>query len=246
MPNDARTHLLFLATSPTRSLRPLFLSVIPGNEKQLDKLRTMRASLQEDISGIVNEFGPQLFEDFQQARIIPPSSVPPPPGLTRKRSTYGPQGTNTFLTHPMSTSLSWMNTLLSFLILVLILQPGSTSTSSAGHNHKSSNLPEEVRTLMVLMPNLAVMFQAVCFFPTLTVWGTMSNGASYVQDTTDEQDRGDFDEVGFTLNLLSCLIADMRSSGNSHPLPRARSRRHITRSQLTNSKSIAISITITA
>ena len=89
-----------------RSLRPLFLSVLPGNEKQLDKLRTLRAELQRDISGIVNEFGPQLFEDFQATRIITPTAVPAPvsPTLTRRRSTYGPQGQNTFLTHPMSES----------------------------------------------------------------------------------------------------------------------------------------------
>ncbi|KAM0748028.1 hypothetical protein T439DRAFT_328681 [Meredithblackwellia eburnea MCA 4105] len=88
-----------------KSLRPLLLSVLPGNVKQLDKLRTMRTSLQHDISLIVNEFGPQLFEDFQATRIIPPTALPPPPTsptLVRRRSTYGPQGQNTFLTHPMS------------------------------------------------------------------------------------------------------------------------------------------------
>ncbi|KAL8291488.1 hypothetical protein RQP46_002466 [Phenoliferia psychrophenolica] len=87
-----------------KSLRPLFLSVLPGNEKQLDHLRKLRAELQRDISLVVNEFGPQLFEDFQATRIIPPTSVPAPvsPTLTRRRSTYGPQGQNTFLTHPMS------------------------------------------------------------------------------------------------------------------------------------------------
>lgn len=77
---------------------------MPGNEKQLDKLRTMRATLQHDISVVVNEFGPQLFDDFKRTRIIPPTAAPPPvsPTLTRRRSTYGPQGQGTFLTHPMS------------------------------------------------------------------------------------------------------------------------------------------------
>lgn len=67
----------------------------------------MRAALQDDISAVVNEFGPQLFEDFQKTRIIPPTSVPPPisPTMTRRRSTYGPQGAGTFFTHPMSAYL---------------------------------------------------------------------------------------------------------------------------------------------
>ncbi|KAK4704293.1 hypothetical protein P7C70_g1916, partial [Phenoliferia sp. Uapishka_3] len=95
-----------------KSLRPLFLSIVPGNEKQLDKLRTMRAALRRDISSVVNEFGPQLFEDFQAIRIVPPASLPAPasPTLTRRRSTYGPKGENTFLTHPMSTPFSgWVD-----------------------------------------------------------------------------------------------------------------------------------------
>lgn len=88
-----------------RSLRPLFLSVVPGNVKQLDKIRVMRAELQRDIDHVVNEFGPQLFEDFQRTRIISPAAAPPPssPKLSRKRSTYGPAGQGTFLTHPLST-----------------------------------------------------------------------------------------------------------------------------------------------
>ena len=91
-----------------RSLRPLFLSVIPGNVKQLDKIRVMRAALQVDIDNVVNEFGPQLFEDFQRTRIVTPAAVPAPisPTLTRRRSTYGPAGQGTFLTHPLSQSFS--------------------------------------------------------------------------------------------------------------------------------------------
>jgi glycerol-3-phosphate O-acyltransferase/dihydroxyacetone phosphate acyltransferase len=67
----------------------------------------MRAALEDDISAVVNEFGPQLFEDFQKTRIIPPTSVPPPisPTMIRRRSTYGPQGAGTFFTHPMSACL---------------------------------------------------------------------------------------------------------------------------------------------
>lgn len=61
----------------------------------------MRAALQHDISVVVNEFGPQLFEDFNQSRIIPATSSVSP-SLVRRRSTYGPQGQGTFFNHPMS------------------------------------------------------------------------------------------------------------------------------------------------
>lgn len=97
---------------PCRSLRPLFLSVVPGHEKQLDKLRTMRASLQQEINELVEELAPAIFDDFYSNRIVPPSAKPAPSSMTaadsrpgaplRRRSTYGPQGQGTFLTHPMS------------------------------------------------------------------------------------------------------------------------------------------------
>ncbi|KAK4058869.1 Glycerol-3-phosphate/dihydroxyacetone phosphate acyltransferase [Microbotryomycetes sp. JL221] len=89
-----------------KSLRPLFLSVIPGHEKQLDKLRTMRMALSREINELVEELAPAIFEDFHSNRIVPPTSKPAPssshPGLPRRRSTYGPQGQGTFLTHPMT------------------------------------------------------------------------------------------------------------------------------------------------
>lgn len=87
-----------------KSLRPLFLSVLPGNVKQLDRIRIMRAALQVDIDNVVNELGPQLFDDFQRTRVIQqPAAVPQPaPRLGRRRSSYGPAGIGTLLTHPMS------------------------------------------------------------------------------------------------------------------------------------------------
>lgn len=61
----------------------------------------MRSVLQVDIDRIVNELGPKLFEDFQQSRIVP-AAVPLSPNMTRRRSTFGPSGKNSFLKSPMS------------------------------------------------------------------------------------------------------------------------------------------------
>ncbi|KAI5475691.1 glycerol-3-phosphate O-acyltransferase / dihydroxyacetone phosphate acyltransferase [Pseudohyphozyma bogoriensis] len=115
-----------------KSLRPLFLSAIPGNEKQLNNLRSKRASLQRDISEVVNKFGPQLFEDFQATRIVHPTAEPaPPPVLARRRSTYGPQGQNTFLTHPMS----WVDEYIFGWSQAQALRPeGSEDTEGATHS----------------------------------------------------------------------------------------------------------------
>jgi glycerol-3-phosphate O-acyltransferase/dihydroxyacetone phosphate acyltransferase len=49
-----------------RSLRPLFLSIWPGNQREVNKLREMREGLANDISEIIDEFGPKLYENFHQ------------------------------------------------------------------------------------------------------------------------------------------------------------------------------------
>ncbi|GAA5921762.1 hypothetical protein JCM1841_001852 [Sporobolomyces salmonicolor] len=94
-----------------KSLRPLLLSLIPGKEPQLLKLRALRESLQAELNVLVDELAPAIFEDFHKHRIVPPSARPPPPpsvtfeGGAAKRSTYGPAGQGTFLTHP----LGWLD-----------------------------------------------------------------------------------------------------------------------------------------
>ncbi len=49
-----------------KSLRPLVVSLIPGNQRELNKLRQMREGLSNDISEIIDEFGPQLYENFEK------------------------------------------------------------------------------------------------------------------------------------------------------------------------------------
>lgn len=51
-----------------RSLRPLIISLIPGQEKQLNKLKDMRRQLQKEVSETIEEFGPKLYEDFDDVR----------------------------------------------------------------------------------------------------------------------------------------------------------------------------------
>lgn len=53
-----------------RSLRPLFLSIWPGNQREVNKLREMREGLANDISEIIDEFGPKLYENFNKVSVV--------------------------------------------------------------------------------------------------------------------------------------------------------------------------------
>jgi glycerol-3-phosphate O-acyltransferase / dihydroxyacetone phosphate acyltransferase len=54
----------------SRSLRPLVISLIPTQEKQMDKIKEMRRKLQKEVSETIEEFGPKLYEDFDEVGII--------------------------------------------------------------------------------------------------------------------------------------------------------------------------------
>ncbi|BGP13962.1 hypothetical protein JCM10213_005545 [Rhodosporidiobolus nylandii] len=53
-----------------KSLRPLFLSLIPGKAPQLLKLRAQREELATELNDLVDELAPTVFEDFDKNRII--------------------------------------------------------------------------------------------------------------------------------------------------------------------------------
>lgn len=76
-------------------MRPLLLSLIPGKEPQLARLRHMREGLADELNELVDELAPTIFEDFQANRIVPSSAASP-----RRDSAQGK-----FLQHP----LGWMD-----------------------------------------------------------------------------------------------------------------------------------------
>ncbi|KAJ6482556.1 hypothetical protein C8R45DRAFT_304732 [Mycena sanguinolenta] len=90
-----------------KSLPPLIAALIPGHQRSLDKLKAMRVKLSNDVSDLINDFGPELYQDFNEWRILVPSASVPPssgtPGLWRRKSGTGAvdaQGLG--LTHPMT------------------------------------------------------------------------------------------------------------------------------------------------
>lgn len=50
----------------SRSLRPLIIALIPGQQRDLDKLKAMRLRLSNEVADVINEFGPKLYDDFDQ------------------------------------------------------------------------------------------------------------------------------------------------------------------------------------
>ncbi|KAG8908510.1 hypothetical protein FRB99_005870 [Tulasnella sp. 403] len=91
-----------------KSLRPLIIALFPGQQRQLDQIREMRQRLSNELSGVINEFGPKLYDDFDEWRILVPSSSAPPssgaPGLWRSKSGTGGgvDGQGHLLVHPMA------------------------------------------------------------------------------------------------------------------------------------------------
>ncbi|KAJ7604047.1 hypothetical protein DFH06DRAFT_1003045 [Mycena polygramma] len=90
-----------------KSLPPLIAALIPGHQRSLDKLKAMRVQLSNEVSDLINDFGPTLYQDFNEWRILVPSASVPPssgtPGLWRRKSGTGAvdaQGLG--LTHPMT------------------------------------------------------------------------------------------------------------------------------------------------
>ncbi|KAG0047558.1 hypothetical protein BGZ83_007412 [Gryganskiella cystojenkinii] len=56
-----------------KSIRPLFLSIIPGEENTINELRKSRAELQKTITNLINELAPEIYPDFDSKRILDPS-----------------------------------------------------------------------------------------------------------------------------------------------------------------------------
>jgi len=90
-----------------KSLRPLIVALLPGQQKSLDKLKAQREYLANEVAAMINDYGPKIYEEFDKFRILVPSASVPPstgtPGLWRRKSGTGAvdaQGLG--LTHPMT------------------------------------------------------------------------------------------------------------------------------------------------
>ncbi|KAG9019495.1 hypothetical protein FRB90_001568 [Tulasnella sp. 427] len=96
-----------------KSLRPLVIALFPGQQVQLDKIRKERERLSNELSEIINEFGPKLYEDFDEWRILMPSSAAPPssgtPGIWNRKSGTGSRGGVDGQGHLLTHPITWLD-----------------------------------------------------------------------------------------------------------------------------------------
>jgi len=90
-----------------KSLRPLIVSLMPGQQEYLERLKVMRQTLSNELMAIINEFGPKLYDDFDKNRVLFPSSSVPmssgKPGLRRMKSGAAMlEAQENLLSHPMN------------------------------------------------------------------------------------------------------------------------------------------------
>ncbi|CZT40927.1 probable CTR1 suppressor protein [Rhynchosporium secalis] len=71
-----------------KSLRPLVLSLSPHSSNTIHKLRVRRAQLSAEVTDVINTLGPEMFPDFDAARIVadPFSGSPTSPKQRRDSS----------------------------------------------------------------------------------------------------------------------------------------------------------------
>lgn len=69
-----------------RSLRPLIVSLVPGQQKELNKAKKMREELQAEVSATIEEFGPKMHDDFDEVSDQKFAKTPCLTGLTSGES----------------------------------------------------------------------------------------------------------------------------------------------------------------
>jgi glycerol-3-phosphate O-acyltransferase/dihydroxyacetone phosphate acyltransferase len=80
-----------------KSLRPLILSLNPSSANTFVKLRERREQLSHEVTEVINTLGPELFPDFDAARVIadPFRESTDSEGGKMKGTDYGHEGSNT-------------------------------------------------------------------------------------------------------------------------------------------------------
>ncbi|TRM59370.1 hypothetical protein BD626DRAFT_508115 [Schizophyllum amplum] len=91
-----------------KSLPPLIVSLVPGQQKTLVSLKRTRQELSERLTEVINDLGPQIYEDFGKDRILDPAASAPPAtdsdaNSLRQRKNSGWNGEEaSLLDHPMT------------------------------------------------------------------------------------------------------------------------------------------------
>ncbi|KAI5464609.1 hypothetical protein BGZ63DRAFT_421615 [Mariannaea sp. PMI_226] len=89
-----------------KSLRPLVLCLQPSSGYNIQKLRIRRAELSAQVTEVINTLGPEMFEDFDKARLVPDffktEGQVGSPGRHRRRDSESSTGLETETPPPLS------------------------------------------------------------------------------------------------------------------------------------------------
>ncbi|CEH17773.1 GLYCEROL-3-PHOSPHATE O-ACYLTRANSFERASE 1 [Ceraceosorus bombacis] len=69
-----------------KSLPPLFVSLLPGNQKAILELQATRSKISAELHEVIDKLAPQVWDDFTERRIISPPTANAPPSTTPDRA----------------------------------------------------------------------------------------------------------------------------------------------------------------
>lgn len=52
-----------------RSLPPLIVALLPGQQRYLEKVKALRENLANEVASLINDFGPKIYDDFDGVRV---------------------------------------------------------------------------------------------------------------------------------------------------------------------------------
>ena len=85
---------------------PLLLSLNPSNRGALSKLKRTREILSAELTGLINEFGPEIFPDFDASRIIAASDLPQVPSVPYHYRRRSSQSTEDGVVSPIGNGIT--------------------------------------------------------------------------------------------------------------------------------------------
>ncbi|KAF2001883.1 CTR1 suppressor protein [Amniculicola lignicola CBS 123094] len=88
-----------------KSLWPLFNMLLPGTNGQMIKLQKRRSVLAERVNALINELGPEMYEDFEAKRIISGEMPRTPGGREAAKDSYFSDATSPTSERPPSSHL---------------------------------------------------------------------------------------------------------------------------------------------
>lgn len=104
-----------------KSLPPLFLTLLPGNENELERLKSKRIALSNELTDIIEEYGPKQIEHFEKKRVV---------------SSHESQQKEASTTETNQTTMQWLDELLF----------GWSATKKADENSNPSSRDDESST----------------------------------------------------------------------------------------------------